>query len=146
MKTQIAGLVLVILCLTAAVGLGADSSAEADARAIEATVRDYIEGWFASDPARMEKALHPNLLKATVRTLPQTDTEYLDIIEAEGLVAYAGHNQAYVQNKSLETLKIVYQDDRIAVVHAVSTDFIDVCGLVKLNGEWTILQVLWSMR
>jgi hypothetical protein len=38
----------------------------------------------------------------------------------------------------------VYQDERIAVVHAVSDGFYDVCGLVKINGEWKILHVLWD--
>jgi hypothetical protein len=38
----------------------------------------------------------------------------------------------------------VFQDEQIAVVHAVSTGFYDVCGLVKLNGEWKLLQVLWG--
>jgi hypothetical protein len=49
-----------VLALAAFSGLAAADEA-ADAKAIEATVRNYLEGWFTSDQARMEKALHPNL-------------------------------------------------------------------------------------
>ena len=31
--------------------------------AITGTVLDYFEGWFDGDVARMERALHPNLVK-----------------------------------------------------------------------------------
>lgn len=119
---------------------------EADTAAIEAAVRNYIEGWFTSDPARMRQSLHPNLLKATVRTMKDSGTEYLDIVETESLVTYAAHNQQWVAGKELKELRIVYQDERIAVVHAVSTDFYDVCGLIKVEGEWKILQVLWAQN
>jgi hypothetical protein len=34
-----------------------------DEQAIERTVLDYFEGWFDGDPARMERALHPQLAK-----------------------------------------------------------------------------------
>ncbi|MFH1844890.1 MAG: hypothetical protein ABIF77_16995 [bacterium] len=41
-------------------------------------------------------------------------------------------------------MRIIYQDEQIAVVYAVSDGFYDICNLVKLNGEWKILQVLWG--
>ena len=43
-------------------------------------------------------------------------------------------------------MEIVYRDVKIAVVHAVSDDFYDVCGLVEVNGEWKIVHVLWAMN
>ena len=35
----------------------------AEENAIRATVLDYIEGWFEGDAGRMERALHPELMK-----------------------------------------------------------------------------------
>jgi len=32
---------------------------------IERAVLDYYEGWFEADPARTERALHPDLAKRT---------------------------------------------------------------------------------
>jgi hypothetical protein len=133
-----------VLALAAFSGLAAADEA-ADAKAIEATVRNYLEGWFTSDQARMEKALHPNLFKVSVRKTRDGEAEYLDAMEAEYLTLLTGRNQDWVKDKKgLLSLKIVFQDEQIAVVHAVSTGFYDVCGLVKLNGEWKLLQVLWG--
>src|SRR3954470_18404937 len=38
----------------------------ADSAAIRATALDYIDGWYAADGARMERALHPELAKRNV--------------------------------------------------------------------------------
>ena len=136
---------LVMIAGSFSIGVWA-AEKNADTEAIEAAVADYLEGWFASDPARMSEALHPNLHKVTVKRVPGSSTEYLDVIGAESLVAFAKHNQEWVKDKRTHSMKIVYRDQRIAVVHAVSDDFYDVCGLVKLNGEWKIVHVLWAMN
>ena len=39
--------------------------------AIRATALDYIEGWYAGDAARMERALHPELAKRICETDPR---------------------------------------------------------------------------
>ena len=38
----------------------------ADSAAIRATALDYIDGWYAADGTRMERALHPELAKRNV--------------------------------------------------------------------------------
>lgn len=39
-----------------------------DSAAIRATALDYIDGWYTGDAARMERALHPELVKRIVMT------------------------------------------------------------------------------
>ncbi len=113
--------------------------------AIKACVLDYLEGWFTSDPVRMERALHPNPFKVRVQKMRGTDDDILDTMGASTLVTYAEHNQAWVEGKEgVREMTVLYNDGKIAVVHAVSDGFYDVCGLVKANGEWKILQVLWD--
>jgi hypothetical protein len=138
---------LTLLAILAFLGSGTAGADEAaDAKAIKETVANYLEGWFSSDPTRMEKALHPNLSKVTIRQIPESSTEFLDIMTAERLIAFTGNNAAWVKDKKTHTMDIVYQDDRIAIVHGVSDDFYDVCGLIKLNGEWKLVHVLWAMN
>ena len=36
---------------------------DGDEAAIRGVVRDYVDGWFDGDAARMERALHPELVK-----------------------------------------------------------------------------------
>src|SRR3954462_15162389 len=60
---------LLFLALFLLVGF-ADARAQsaADTAAIRGTALDYIDGWYAGDGARMERALHPELAKRIVRT------------------------------------------------------------------------------
>jgi hypothetical protein len=142
MKTVVALLVII-----GSLGLASWAEEEsADTKAIKASVADYLEGWFASDAERISRALHPNLSKCTIKKLPKASIEFVDIMSKEALVTYTKHNQDWVKDKKTRTMKIVYQDEHFAIVHAVSDDFYDICGLVKLNGEWKIIHVLWAMN
>ena len=52
----------------------AQAQAATDEVQIEATALDYIQGWYAGDAARMERALHPELAKRiVVRAAGQKD-------------------------------------------------------------------------
>jgi hypothetical protein len=144
MKVKWMAVLLVIGLLSSSIW--AADVAPDDAKAIKESVTNYLGGWFSSDPDRMRKALHPNLSKYTVKTIQGSQLEYLDGIDAESLIAFAAHNQEWVKGKRYHEMKIVYQDERFAVVHAVSDGFYDVCGLVKLNAEWKILHVLWDVN
>src|SRR5687767_4012275 len=46
----------------------ASAQTAADSSAIRQAALDYIQGWYAGDAARMERALHPELAKRIVRT------------------------------------------------------------------------------
>jgi hypothetical protein len=136
--------IVLLLVLIMGATLAAAAEPADEAKAIKAAVGDYVEGWHASDAERMARALHPNLSKGTVKSVPESSTEYVDFMTAENLIAYTKHNQKWVEGKKARSMKIVYQDERIAVVHAVSDDFYDLCSLAKVNGEWKIVQVLWA--
>ena len=139
--------VVTLLVIVGSLGLSTWAADEsADAKAIKESVANYLDGWFSTDAERMSKALHPNLSKCTIKKVPNTSTEYLDIMGKEALESFTKHNQAWVKDKKTHTMKIVFQDEQFAIVHAVSDDFYDICGLAKLNGEWKIIHVLWGMN
>ena len=69
----------VLLVIIASFGIASWAAEDtAEVKAIQETVANYLEGWFATDPERMSKALHPNLHKCTIKKVPQASTEYLD--------------------------------------------------------------------
>jgi hypothetical protein len=43
-----------------------------DIEGITQTSRDYIEGWYSADPARMQRCLHHDLVKRTILRDPQS--------------------------------------------------------------------------
>jgi len=137
------GLITLAIVLVVGGALAGEPAA-ADRTAIESTIANYLEGWFSSDPSRMELALHPNLAKYNVQKAGKTDLEYLSGMTAEELVAMTHQNQEWVKGREFCKMKILYQDEQLAVVHAVSDGFYDLCSLAKINGEWKIVQVLWG--
>ncbi|PYS59909.1 MAG: hypothetical protein DMF76_15225, partial [Acidobacteria bacterium] len=44
----------------------AQTTSPDESAAITRTALDYIEGWYAGDAARMERALHPELAKRMI--------------------------------------------------------------------------------
>jgi hypothetical protein len=59
------------------------ATATTDLAAIEQTALDYIEGFYAGDATRMERALHPELAKRIVR--PDGDSRRSQLVEMSAL-------------------------------------------------------------
>jgi hypothetical protein len=57
-----------------------------EGEAIKKTALDYIEGWYAGDAARMERALHPELAKRMISTDPKTGRSQFNHMGAMSLV------------------------------------------------------------
>ena len=56
--------------------------------AITKTALDYIEGWYAGDAARMERALHPELAKRMISIDPKTGRSQFNHMGAMALVQH----------------------------------------------------------
>ncbi|MCP4572801.1 MAG: nuclear transport factor 2 family protein [bacterium] len=140
-KKRVALITLTILAL----GAGITVAAEADHAAIEATVRDYVDGWYAGDAERMERALHPDLTKRVVRTLP-TGGEFLNSVSASNMVAYtaAGFGKDKLPEGYVNQVAILETTDKMAMAKSISPEFIDFIHLAKIAGEWKIVNVLWE--
>src|SRR3954462_3195947 len=64
MKKILSLLVLLLACRWSV----AQAQSSADSAGIRQAALDYIDGWYAGDGLRMERALHPELAKRIVRT------------------------------------------------------------------------------
>jgi hypothetical protein len=120
----------------------------ADSAAIRATALDYVEGWYAGDAARMERALHPELAKRIVRTDPATGRSRLDQMGAMALVlgTRAGggrHTPAAQQQKDVVILDAF---GGTASVRATMRDWVDYLHVAKVGGRWVIVNVLWELK
>jgi len=63
-------------------------ASQADSAAIRQTALDYIDGFYSGDVARIEKAVHQDLNKATPRDLQQTGRTALAYTTYSGLVEF----------------------------------------------------------
>lgn len=119
-----------------------------DEAAIRAASLDYIEGWYTGDAARMERALHPELVKRMVFTDPATDVSTLDDMGAMALVqdtraAYGARTPPELQRRDVTILDMY---ENAASVRVDAGRWIDYLHLARWNGEWKIVNVLWELR
>jgi len=138
------------LMLSALTALSAPAHAQsaADSAGIRATAMDYIEGWYAGDAARMERALHPELAKRIVMSDPKAGRYQLESIGAMTLVnrtrAGGGTRTPEARKQKDFTLLDIYQNAAVAKI--IASDWIDYLQLAKWNGKWVIVNVLWELK
>jgi hypothetical protein len=148
-------LALVLLLLSPA-ALGAQAApappvdpaaSAADSGAIRATALDYVEGWYAGDAGRMERALHPELAKRIVR-VDSTGNPSLQQMGATALVAgaRAGYGRQTPKERQVKTVRILDVFGNTASVRADMADWVDYMQMAKVDGRWVIVNVLWEMR
>ena len=119
----------------------------ADSAAIRALVLDYALGWYDGDPARMERALHPQLAKRSV-VQDSAGRARLAVMTAERLMGEARSGvgrsvPASVRRTDVRILDI-YGD--IASVRGDMHGWIDYFQVARMNGEWKVVNVLWALR
>jgi hypothetical protein len=119
----------------------------ADSAAIRATALDYIQGWYAGDAARMERALHPELAKRIV----QTDTLGRQRLENQSAMTLVqgtrnGFGKDTPQADRRDDVRIldIYRNAASARIDA--SYWVDYLQLAKWRGRWVIVNVLWELK
>jgi ketosteroid isomerase-like protein len=104
---------------------------------ITRTVLDYFEGWFDGDTARMERAVHPDLVKR----FPGAS---LGITTAARMVELTeqGEGKADAHDRQVDVeIADVYDDIASVVVH--TTAYHEYLHLVRTPEGWKIANALW---
>lgn len=140
-----------IPCALAALGLAPLAPARAqtadDTAGIRAAALDYIDGYYAADAARMERALHPDLAKRIVRTNDQGRSS-LGQMSAMALVqgtrSGGGRDTPAAERHNQVTIFDIYGGAASAKIYA--SGWVDYLHLAKWNGRWVIVNVLWELH
>lgn len=126
----------------------AKAQTSADSIAIRTTALNYIEGWFEGNPDRMAKALHPELTKSIVVTDEQTGRDMIDVMGYTKLVE--GTRRGYGTNidpRERRTDVTIFDIlGQAATVKVDAGPWVDYMQMVKFNGDWKILNVLWERK
>ena len=133
-------------CFLAATVLAADPSPQTDQAAIRRASLDYIEGWYTNDVERMRRALHPDMVKRRVvqeaggkSSLDHGDAQRL--IQATRLAP--GESARPLGNRRRE-VRILDMHGNAATVKIEADQWVDYLHLIKWNGQWKIVNVLWE--
>lgn len=126
----------------------AAAQANADSVAIRATALDYIEGWYTGDADRMERALHPELVKRILVVDDESGTAYLDQMGMTKLVegTRTGRGKETPESERRQDVTILDIFGNTASVRVDAHGWIDYMHLVKQGGRWSIVNVLWEIR
>jgi len=134
-----------VLFIPFSLSLRASSEESAEENAIERAALDYIDGAHAGDAERMERAVHPELNKVVVEKIPQTGKSYLRKAGATRLVQVVGAKSVVLAEEKRDIqVKILDVLEGLAMVKATSAMFWDYLQLAKVDGEWKIINVLWT--
>lgn len=118
-----------------------------DSVAIKQVALDYIESQHLPNPAQMERALHPRMVKRTFWKDKSTGKDYLRETTTESMVLLAeSYNKKGDQFPANPKKEVVFLDvsDRTASLKLAANEWIDYMHLTKLNGIWKIVNVLWQ--
>lgn len=127
---------------------GAAAQSPEQAKAIKEAALDYGEGWYEGNAERMERALHPELAKRMVFTNPKSGRSRLNQQGALTLVQNTrrgGGKNAPVEKKENEAI-ILDVFENAAVVKVIGPEWVDYLHMVKWNGRWVIVNVLWELN
>jgi hypothetical protein len=126
-----------------------DPPSPEDVEAITAVARDYAEGWFDGDEARMRRCLHPELVKRSIYRDPATgDWELTRPADAEMMVRWTSAGEGRTTVAEERQFEITVDDvfRHIATVRVLSTPYVDYLHIAKLDDRWLIANALWELR
>ena len=118
---------------------------QAERAAIERTVLDYFEGWFGGDPVRIERALHPELVKRSLDKTPR-GRETLRTITAEWMIEAAGRGVGRDEDPGDLRIEIEVEDvlGELANVTVRSAVYTEYLHLARTSDGWKIVNDLWQ--
>ena len=120
-----------------------------DSLEVKQVALDYIESQHNVRPEQFERAAHPRMVKRTFWTNKNTGKEYLRETFTDAMILLAEtYNQdgdKFPENPKKEVV-ILDMYDKTASVKLIADDWIDYMHIVKLNGKWQIVNVLWQFN
>ena len=137
---------IAILIVTTVLGVAAsvDVQSPADSAAIRTTALDYIDGWYNADGPRMERALHPELAKR----MAYTDNGRSRLIQMTAMTLVqntrAGGGSDIPAGQRRNEVKILDIYEGVASVRVNAAGWIDYMHMVRWNGQWKIINVVWE--
>lgn len=116
---------------------------EKDKAAIVQAALDYADGYYSGSGERMARAVSPALTKRGLVSRPGVDP-FLVQMNAEMLIdaARSGRGKIEPEKRNLAP-KVLDVSGEIASAQVFTSGFNDYLHLVKRDGEWRLLNVLW---
>jgi hypothetical protein len=120
-----------------------NSQTKEDSIQLVQTGLDYLEGWYTADTARMNRALHPELIKR--RVIAEQGNILVELTKPMMIEKTALHKIVPVKDQNIKIIILdIYGIN--ASIRAETNGFVDYLHMVKTDGHWSIINALWDKR
>ena len=136
-----------IICIIST--FSALAQTKADSLAIRQAALDYIESQQKPNPQQMERALHPRLVKRTFWKEKTTQKEFISENFTDNMIILAeryNRNGDKFPSQPMKEVRLLDVSDRTASVKLTADEWIDYMHMVKISGQWKIINVLWQYK
>jgi hypothetical protein len=126
---------------------GKDAESSKDRAGVERAVRDYLEGFYEAKPELIERGVHEMLVKYGYwRRAGETEWHgtAMNFDQARQLASTFNADGKQVPADAPREIVVLDLLDQTASAKLTATWGIDYFHLVKEDGNWKILQVLWQ--
>ena len=123
------------------------STTNLDTQAIYQAVSDYYDGWYEANAERMERCLHTDLTKRSIR-LDDTGNEYLRQLTRDQMVEatrQGGGTDAPPEKRNW-TITILDQYEEIGTVKVAAGEYREYIHVARQDGQWLIVNVLYTLN
>jgi len=137
---------LFVLAMIFAFSAAAFAQTDIERDGIKQAVLDYVEGIYEVSPQRIERSVHPDLVKrgfyikkgeTAYSPSPMTFTELVNLSKTYN----KGGKLAKDAPKEVAILDVL---DQTASVKLIAIWGVDYMHLAKYNGKWMIINILWQ--
>jgi Putative lumazine-binding len=115
--------------------------------AVRSVVIAYVEGWFEGDAGRMERALHPELVKRC-RGIEGDDADALETLTAREMIdatADGTGRREDTADRRIE-IRIDHLSGGVASVQCFCHRYVDLLHLIEMPDGWKIVNAAWRLR
>ena len=112
---------------------------------VTATPRDYVDGWYSGDAERMDRALHPDLVKRLVDVAAGGDLGGFRTVTKERMLELTGRGGGEDPGAESEVI-VDHVSGSIAAARVLSPEYLDYLHLVKTPAGWRIANVLFEVN
>jgi hypothetical protein len=106
-----------------------------------------LDSWYTADSERMGQALHPDMVKRYVDSLP-AGRQVVHSLTRDLMIEMTragGGSKVPTENRNIAVDVLEVSGD-IAVARASSSEFLEYLSLAKCNGQWRIINILWRFQ
>lgn len=142
MKSFLATLTVAVLMFSAS-AIAQSTPRQNDSAAVQATVTNYIEGYYRGDAARMQATLDAHYLKHMIHgTIPIRERTGAQMVEEVRTHGPADLPEA----EKTESISVLDISGNIASAKLVTPHWVDYMTLSKSGGNWKILSVVQQIE